>query len=126
MNHSLPHCGGKYTPQLDEQKTPQAAHDERRYLFGFACRGVARDVVETMGIEPTTPCLQSRCSSQLSYVPVRGGQSARQAPSPKTTTVLNRAGLEAAADGSYGAPEAEYARLFGDYRTGAVSVKHAP
>ena len=22
-----------------------------------------------MGIEPTTPCLQSRCSSQLSYVP---------------------------------------------------------
>ena len=28
-------------------------------------------------------------------------------------TVLNRAGLEAAAGGSYGAPEAEYARLFG-------------
>ena len=28
------------------------------------------DVVETMGLEPTTPCLQSRCSSQLSYVPV--------------------------------------------------------
>ncbi len=26
-------------------------------------------VVETMGLEPTTPCLQSRCSSQLSYVP---------------------------------------------------------
>jgi hypothetical protein len=26
--------------------------------------------VETMGLEPTTPCLQSRCSSQLSYVPV--------------------------------------------------------
>ena len=26
-------------------------------------------LVETMGIEPTTPCLQSRCSSQLSYVP---------------------------------------------------------
>jgi hypothetical protein len=25
--------------------------------------------VETMGLEPTTPCLQSRCSSQLSYVP---------------------------------------------------------
>src|SRR5213594_4294348 len=22
-----------------------------------------------MGLEPTTPCLQSRCSSQLSYVP---------------------------------------------------------
>jgi hypothetical protein len=28
--------------------------------------------VETMGLEPTTPCLQSRCSSQLSYVPVFG------------------------------------------------------
>jgi hypothetical protein len=28
--------------------------------------------VETMGIEPTTPCLQSRCSSQLSYVPEVG------------------------------------------------------
>jgi hypothetical protein len=26
--------------------------------------------VETMGLEPTTSCLQSRCSSQLSYVPV--------------------------------------------------------
>ena len=25
--------------------------------------------VETMGLEPTTPCLQSRCSSRLSYVP---------------------------------------------------------
>ncbi len=25
--------------------------------------------VETMGLEPTTSCLQSRCSSQLSYVP---------------------------------------------------------
>ena len=25
--------------------------------------------VELMGLEPTTPCLQSRCSSQLSYSP---------------------------------------------------------
>ena len=25
--------------------------------------------VETTGLEPATPCLQSRCSSQLSYVP---------------------------------------------------------
>src|SRR5215208_933772 len=31
-------------------------------------------LVETMGLEPTSPCLQSRCSSQLSYVP-EGGQS---------------------------------------------------
>jgi len=28
--------------------------------------------VELMGIEPTTPCLQSRCSSQLSYSPEEG------------------------------------------------------
>ena len=26
--------------------------------------------VEMMGLEPTTPCLQSRCSSQLSYIPL--------------------------------------------------------
>ena len=26
-------------------------------------------VVEIVGVEPTTPCLQSRCSSQLSYTP---------------------------------------------------------
>ena len=29
--------------------------------------------VETMGLEPTTSCLQSRCSSQLSYVPENSG-----------------------------------------------------
>ena len=28
--------------------------------------------VEMMGLEPTTPCLQSRCSSQLSYIPGDG------------------------------------------------------
>jgi hypothetical protein len=27
-------------------------------------------MVETQGLEPWTPCLQSRCSSQLSYVPI--------------------------------------------------------
>ena len=32
-------------------------------------RADGRTRVETMGLEPTTPCLQSRCSSQLSYVP---------------------------------------------------------
>ena len=29
-------------------------------------------VVELIGIEPTTPCLQSRCSPKLSYSPVSG------------------------------------------------------
>ena len=28
--------------------------------------------VEIVGVEPTTPCLQSRCSSQLSYTPMLG------------------------------------------------------
>ena len=28
--------------------------------------------VELMGLEPTTPCLQSKCSSQLSYSPAGG------------------------------------------------------
>ena len=27
--------------------------------------------VEIVGVEPTTPCLQSRCSSQLSYTPLK-------------------------------------------------------
>ena len=27
-------------------------------------------LVEIVGVEPTTPCLQSRCSSQLSYTPM--------------------------------------------------------
>ena len=34
-----------------------------------ALGAVRNRMVETMGLEPTTPCLQSRCSSQLSYVP---------------------------------------------------------
>ena len=29
-------------------------------------------IVEIVGVEPTTPCLQSRCSSQLSYTPMLG------------------------------------------------------
>src|SRR3712207_953895 len=41
------------SPAVSEQRKPLTS--------GF--------VVETMGLEPTTPCLQSRCSSQLSYVP---------------------------------------------------------
>ena len=31
---------------------------------------IRSEVVEIVGVEPTTPCLQSRCSSQLSYTPV--------------------------------------------------------
>ena len=42
-----------------ERKTPTTA---AKALVGS---------VELMGLEPTTPCLQSRCSSQLSYSPSR-------------------------------------------------------
>ena len=28
------------------------------------------EIVEIDGVEPTTLCLQSRCSSQLSYIPI--------------------------------------------------------
>jgi hypothetical protein len=42
------------------------SHRPRCQLWDLA------DLVETMGLEPTTSCLQSRCSSQLSYVPVFG------------------------------------------------------
>ncbi len=42
-----------------------------------------RDTVEMMGLEPTTPCLQSRCSSQLSYIPgeCAGGSGHTRHPS---------------------------------------------
>ena len=33
-------------------------------------KAYGQDLVETMGLEPTTPALQRQCSSQLSYVPV--------------------------------------------------------
>ncbi len=44
-------------------------------------------LVETMGLEPTTSCLQSKCSSQLSYVP--------ETQSIRRDGLENRAGLGA-------------------------------
>ncbi len=41
----------------------------RRWSMSRLAGIKADSLVETMGLEPTTPCLQSRCSSQLSYVP---------------------------------------------------------
>ncbi|MET4702433.1 CRP-like cAMP-binding protein [Constrictibacter sp. MBR-5] len=41
-------------------------------------------------------------------------------------TVLDRTGLEQIADGSYGVPEMEYARLFGDHSSGIVRMNRAP
>jgi hypothetical protein len=42
--------------------TPEATHRTRELP-------TRTFMVEMMGLEPTTPCLQSRCSSQLSYIP---------------------------------------------------------
>ena len=38
--------------------------------FNGANPSYVRFVVETTGIEPATLCVQGRCSSQLSYIPV--------------------------------------------------------
>ena len=41
-------------------------HYETLYLLIVA---LFQTLVEPVGVEPTTPCLQSKCSSQLSYDP---------------------------------------------------------
>ena len=38
-------------------------------VISFVGGSKVATLVETQGLEPWTPCLQSRCSSQLSYVP---------------------------------------------------------
>ena len=48
-----------------------------------------QNTVETMGLEPTTPCLQSRCSSQLSYVP---GARHSTTPAPERFEQLDSRG----------------------------------
>ena len=42
-------------------------------------------MVEADGIEPTTPCLQSRWLSQLSYAPKEGTQSQQPRGGPGRT-----------------------------------------
>ena len=59
--------GSAVRRELLAQKVPQEREVEERVAPGDAI--FFRPGVETMGLEPTTPCLQSRCSSQLSYVP---------------------------------------------------------
>ena len=41
----------------------------RSTKWGLAWRAARQSGVETMGLEPTTFWMQTRCSSQLSYVP---------------------------------------------------------
>src|SRR5207247_2264313 len=67
-----------------------------RVISAAERRGAAK--VETMGLEPTTPCLQSRCSSQLSYVPVCSQHATEPASHPLVKTLS--ATTPAAAAGS--------------------------
>ena len=43
---------------------------EAKVSFNGANPSYVRFVVEVTGIEPATLCVQGRCSSQLSYIPV--------------------------------------------------------
>ena len=67
-------------PLVDGRRRPRppprrpSSRDDHRRRRGVSERRIPAGgewVVETMGLEPTTPCLQSRCSSQLSYVPTK-------------------------------------------------------
>ncbi len=61
---------------------PNSTFAIRRDARGRADGPVSRlghRLVETMGLEPTTPALQTRCSSQLSYVPRISGAARIQA-----------------------------------------------
>jgi site-specific DNA recombinase len=61
-----------------EPPREDGTHKPRPHCYG---RGSNKDhLVELMGLEPTTPCLQSRCSSQLSYSPVTGSGAGWKPP----------------------------------------------
>ena len=67
-----------------------------------------------MGLEPTTPCLQSRCSSQLSYVPERGHivRAARDQDLPGLPSRMPDVRLATAAD--IGPMAASLSKAFAD------------
>ena len=52
-----------FSLQTGVKISPQKNRDHRLMVSEF--------FVEIVGVEPTTPCLQSRCSSQLSYTPLK-------------------------------------------------------
>src|SRR5205814_642701 len=59
---------------IDAIQTDNKPHSASTHTNAISSRRSSSELllVETMGLEPTTPCLQSRCSSQLSYVPEFG------------------------------------------------------
>ena len=63
---------GPLSPSMNRVCTdaPITSGERRTLRPGLPiCSCAPFSLVEAMGLEPTTPCLQSRCSSQLSYVP---------------------------------------------------------
>ena len=68
-------CFGKRKMQSHQLKIASLPHyqDIRKYMHKKKSPTIVElFVVEIVGVEPTTPCLQSRCSSQLSYTPILG------------------------------------------------------
>ena len=57
----------------------QAYYDAKKSTFWY--------LVETQGLEPWTPCLQSRCSSQLSYVPTNKKMVGDEGLEPPTSSL---------------------------------------
>ncbi len=84
---STPRCVGRYHasagyPSRYPSRPPcwsAAGASRRRNPYGPCL-----NLVETSGLEPPTPCVQSRCSSQLSYVPrpVAPSQDVTRIPGP--------------------------------------------
>ena len=68
-----PSTGSGQAGQLDAARGNAATvtwpATSKKKLSHFLAEFFMRRVVETMGFEPTTPWLQTRCSARLSYVP---------------------------------------------------------
>ena len=47
----------------------RSRHKRQNFVFFIPKTGTGFPVVEVNGFEPMTPCVQGRCSSQLSYTP---------------------------------------------------------
>ena len=54
------------------QRGPGTAGTRFYYIYCFTAYSKQKNRVELAGFEPATPCLQGRCSSQLSYSPGGG------------------------------------------------------
>ena len=64
----------------------------------------APDPVEITGFEPVTPCLQSRCSTRLSYIPMRGPRRAHGSTSAAPNRSAGPPGWWAQVDSNHRPP----------------------